>query len=238
MDAELAFSSFSDFHPATSRSGASRQNRSSAAGLAGNFELRAVKEVHELFRGTFDDEVIESVLESCKYDAERATTLLCERIPDNPPSNGEQDTARQHAGNTRSERNREYYSGPCLWDALPTECQLQVAVTPFRHSECQSSAPIFQHESSMSLYKAIWHAGLGESISERHGEGGWDMQGFRSACQGDALRAAHAETAGRCALPSWQLPARRLSFTGTPMGISSTCASAPQLHEHSAWRSA
>lgn len=78
---------------------------------------------------------------------------------------------------------------------------------------------VFQHESSMSLYKATWHAGLGESISERHGEGGWDMHGICSACQGDALRAAHAETATRCALPSWQLPARRLGFTGTPRAL-------------------
>ena len=99
-----------------------------------------MKEVREIFRGTYDDEVIESVLESCNCDAERATTLLCELTPDIPLSNGEQDTARQHAGNARSERNTEEYSGPCLWDALATECQLQVALTPFRHAECQSLA--------------------------------------------------------------------------------------------------
>ena len=186
-----------------------------------------MKEVHELFRGTYDDEVIESVLESCHYDAERATTLLCELTPDIPPSNGVQDTAKQHAGNARSERNRDDYSGPCLWDALPTECQLQVALTPFGHAECHFSATSSKMSHPCHCIRPFWQAGLGESISERHGEGGWDMHGICSACQGDAVRAAHVETATRCALPSWQLPARRLSFRGTSRGISSTCAIAP-----------
>ncbi len=106
-----------------------RQTRHGAAGAGANFELRAVKEVQEIFQGIIDDDVILSVLESCKYDSEKATSLLCEVTAAKPSTEPKQRSADQH---DRSSQGRvlEKYTGPCLWDFLPTECKLQVHLLP------------------------------------------------------------------------------------------------------------
>ena len=113
---------------ATSRKPASPwQTRHGAVG--GNFELRAVKEVQEIFRGIVDDDTILGVLETCNYDSEKATTLLCEITSAKPPMGVEQDSVYQPAHSNRKNCAEEY-NGPCIWEFLPMECKLQVIPLP------------------------------------------------------------------------------------------------------------
>ena len=106
-----------------------RQTRHGAAGVGANFELRAVKEVQEIFRGIVDDEIILSVLESCNYDSEKATSLLCEVTAAKPSAGPEHRSVDQQDRSSQS-KILEKYTGPCLWDFLPMECKLQVLPLP------------------------------------------------------------------------------------------------------------
>ena len=127
--AQTAFRDVSD-DVATSRKPTSPwQTRHGAAGVGGNFELRAVKEVQEIFRGIVDDDTILGVLETCNYDSEKATTLLCEVTAAKPSMGVEQDSMYQRARSNQSNRVEEY-SGPCIWEFLPMECKLQVIAVP------------------------------------------------------------------------------------------------------------
>lgn len=101
-----------------------------------NFELRAVKEVQDIFRGIVDDDTILSVLESCNYDSEKATSLLCEGTG-KPSMRVEEESVHQHA---LSSRSTETYSGPCLWEFLPLECKLQVILPPCDPGQAQSES--------------------------------------------------------------------------------------------------
>jgi len=49
----------------------------------------------------------------------------------------------------------------------------------------------------MALDELMSQAGLGKLVPEGHGQGCRDMQGLCSARQGDTVRAAHIEDAGR-----------------------------------------
>lgn len=116
-----------------SKPSASRQNRT--ASRKGNFELRAVKDVQEVFQGIVDDELILGVLESCDYDAEKATQILCELTADKSAIQGGHS---QSSGNQPSysspDSSAESYAGPCFWEILPQECKLQVPSSP--HPMC------------------------------------------------------------------------------------------------------
>ena len=110
----------------TSRKPASPwQTRHGAGGVGAGFELRAVKEVQDIFRGVIDDDTTLNVLEACNYDSEKATSILCEGNAAKPSRRVEEDPVHQHA-RTNLSGSTDTYSGPCLWEFLPLECKLQV----------------------------------------------------------------------------------------------------------------
>lgn len=132
MNAQTAFAEFDD-STSLEKPCTSRQTRHGASGRGGNFELKAVKEVQDIFKGIVDDDMIFSVLDSCDYDAERATTLLCELTSARPSSRAEQD---HQVARSNSSTSIEGYSGLCLWDFLPMECRLQVTFLPCHFVPC------------------------------------------------------------------------------------------------------
>lgn len=123
--AQTGFYDASDDLVTSKKPASDRQTRHGAAGIGANFELRAVKEVQEIFRGIVDDDVILSVLESCNYDSEKATSLLCEVTATKSSAGLKQRSVDQHDRSSQS-KTLEEYTGSCLWDFLPTECKLQV----------------------------------------------------------------------------------------------------------------
>ena len=70
-----------------------------------DFELKVVKDIQEIFRGIVSDEIIDSVLESCKYDADKATTLLFEIAAEKQSSTGDLPATNlaQHASSSPDE---------------------------------------------------------------------------------------------------------------------------------------
>ena len=85
-----------------------------------DFELKVVKDVQEIFRGVVSDEIIDSVLESCNYDANKATTLLFEIAAEkqssnrNPPANN----SGQNTCSIPDTRNTNTY-GPMFLGRYP-----------------------------------------------------------------------------------------------------------------------
>ena len=107
--AQTGFYDASDDLVTSKKPASDRQTRHGAAGIGANFELRAVKEVQEIFRGIVDDDVILSVLESCNYDSEKATSLLCEVTATSQSSGLKQRSVDQHDRSSQSKTLEEYY---------------------------------------------------------------------------------------------------------------------------------
>ena len=105
----------------------SKQKRNMVVFREQDFELKVVKDVQEIFRGVVSDEIIDSVLESCTYDADKATTLLFEIAAERHLSNGNL-PANNSPQNTCSSPDTQIHMGPCFWDVIPVECKLQVAI--------------------------------------------------------------------------------------------------------------
>lgn len=149
VNAQTAFAEFDDSTP-SEKPCTSRQARHCASGRGGNFELKAVKEVQDIFQGIVDDDMIFSVLDSCNYDAERATTLLCELTSAEPPSRAEQG---YQLARSNSSTSIEAYSGLCLWDFLPMECRLQVTfLLVILQSTCSLPEGLISPCASFSTY--------------------------------------------------------------------------------------
>ena len=121
----LVQTSFCDGSDDVAASGKHASTRHGTVGRGANFELRAVKEVYENFRDVIDDDTILSVLESCDYNTEKVTALLCEISAVQPSKAAEQHSGDQHASRNQG-TSAQSYSGICPWDFLPMACKLQV----------------------------------------------------------------------------------------------------------------
>ena len=163
----------------------SKQKRNMVVFREQDFELKVVKDVQEIFRGVLSDEIIDSVLESCNYDADKATTLLFELAAEkqsssrNPPANiSPQNTCSSPGEDTHT------HMGPCFWDVIPVECKLQVAVLPPTLQSCFIFCPnvwLVAQERLMYLTlnlrrTCMWRAGLGVLVPQGHGESSRDLQ--------------------------------------------------------------
>ena len=129
LGAEDALDDPSQHQQSSNKSKTSMQKRNMVVFREQDFELKVVKDVQEIFRGVVSDEIIDSVLESCNYDANKATTLLFEIAAEKQSSN-RNPPANNSGQNTCSipDTRTQTHMGPCFWDVIPVECKLQVAI--------------------------------------------------------------------------------------------------------------
>ena len=106
----------------------SKQKRNVVVFREQDFELKVVKDVQDIFRGVVSDEIIDSVLESCNYNADKATTLLFEIAAEKQSSNGDLPANNSAQDALSSPDESQTHLGPCFWDVIPVECKLQVGV--------------------------------------------------------------------------------------------------------------
>lgn len=129
LGAEDASYDPSQHQQSSNKSKTSKQKRNMVVFREQDFELKVVKDVQGIFRGVVSDEIIDSVLESCTYDADKATTLLFEIAAEKHSSNKNTPTNSSPRNTCSSpDESKHTRTGPCFWDVVPVECKLQVAV--------------------------------------------------------------------------------------------------------------
>ena len=129
LGAEDAIYDPSQHQHSSNKAKTSKQKRNMVVFREQDFELKVVKDVQGIFRGIVSDDIIGSVLESCSYDADKATTLLFEIAAEKHSSNGNL-PANNSSQNTCSspDTQTQTHMGPSFWDVIPVECKLQVAI--------------------------------------------------------------------------------------------------------------